>query len=321
MTWEARFCEIRQEGARRIAGVGIPYGETAELPFGRERFEAGAFGDVSAADVILNRQHERGTPLARTGGGGLVLSDGPDALRFAATLPETRDADDTLILVKSGVLRGASVEFRAIAERLESGVRVIERAALGGIGIVDKPAYAAATVEARRRGRGGGGWGGGYRRMARAYVPYNRKLACRCVKPSCEVRFGRIKVETDEDIVATSAGFDSAFASTKAGSLRLKQAKGGLEIELSDRALETEAGRRMLEQSKAGVAVFARPVVDYERTAFTEKGGVREVAEARINAILLKPIAGDEAAREGWTPVEFTAAAEAPRRRFKSWLL
>ena len=41
----------------------------------REEFQAGAFGSVSALDVILNRQHDRRMPLARTGGGGLVLTD------------------------------------------------------------------------------------------------------------------------------------------------------------------------------------------------------------------------------------------------------
>ena len=64
-------------------------------------------------------------PLARTGGAGLDLADSAERLAFAATLPETRAADDILALVRSGVMRGASVEMRVTAERVEAGVRVI----------------------------------------------------------------------------------------------------------------------------------------------------------------------------------------------------
>ena len=56
----------------------------------RERFESGAFGDLATADVLLNAQHQRAVPLARTGGGGLVLLDTLMELRIDATLPETR---------------------------------------------------------------------------------------------------------------------------------------------------------------------------------------------------------------------------------------
>ena len=54
-----------------------------------------------------------------------------------------------LALVRSGVLRGLSIEFRAVAERIEAGVRVIERAVLRGVAVVDTPAYPASEVEAR----------------------------------------------------------------------------------------------------------------------------------------------------------------------------
>ena len=55
-----------------------------------------------------------------------------------------------LELVRAGVIRGASVEMRVTAERFESGVRVVERATLAAIGVVDTPAYPASEVEARR---------------------------------------------------------------------------------------------------------------------------------------------------------------------------
>ena len=151
MSAEHLFCEIRAEAdGRRLSGVAVRYGDVASIGnVFRERFSAGAFGDVAGADVILNRQHERGTPLARTGGGGLVLTDGPDALRFVADLPETRDADDTLSLVRANILRGASVEFRAVSERMVGNVRTIDKATIRAIAVCDRGAYPQSVIEVR----------------------------------------------------------------------------------------------------------------------------------------------------------------------------
>lgn len=147
---EIRFCELRAaEGERILTGTAIRYGDVAVLPWGKERFEAGAF-DVSKSDVILNTMHIRTAPLARTGGGGLELRDSPEALTIRAELPDTRDADETLTLVRTKVLRGLSVEFRAEDEAMVNGIRVIRRATLGGVGVVDRPAYADSTVAAMR---------------------------------------------------------------------------------------------------------------------------------------------------------------------------
>ena len=112
----------------------------------RERFTAGAFAPIG--DVILNAQHDRRTPLARTGG-GLELMDSADALEIRAEMPPTQAADDVLALVRANVLRGLSLEFEATAERVEAGVRVIDKARLSGIGVVDSPAYPQSEVEAR----------------------------------------------------------------------------------------------------------------------------------------------------------------------------
>lgn len=144
---ERRYVELRQGAGRTLEGTAVRYGDTAALPFGRERIEAGAFGSIG--DVILNSQHDRQTPLARTGGAGLELADSAEALAIRADLPETRAADDVLALVRSGVMRGLSIEFRAVSERIEAGVRVIERAVLSGVAVVDSPAYPASEVEAR----------------------------------------------------------------------------------------------------------------------------------------------------------------------------
>ena len=154
---ERRYIELRHDG-RRLTGTAVRYGDTARMPWGRERFEAGAFAPLG--DVILNASHDRARPLARTAGGGLVLDDGPEALTIDATLPETREADDILVLVRNGVMRGLSIEFYPVTESLVDEVRVISRAQLTGIGVVDTPAYSDSEVQAR---------------MKMAPMPYNRR--------------------------------------------------------------------------------------------------------------------------------------------------
>lgn len=148
MDWERRAAlELRADPeGRTLSGVAIRYGDTARLPFGLEKFEAGAFVDLS--NVRLDVQHDRGRIIARTGA-GLILTDSPEALTFEATLPETREADDTLRLVRADILRGASIEFRAMRERLERRTRIVSRALLGAVSVVDDPAYKLSAIQAR----------------------------------------------------------------------------------------------------------------------------------------------------------------------------
>lgn len=150
MDVEKRYFELRQEGedSRRLTGVAVRYGDIAQLPWGKERIDAGAFAPID--DVILNAQHDRSTPLARTDGGGLELQDGTEALTIVAKLPDTRPADDVLELIRKKILRGLSIEFLPKAERMAGGVRVITRAKLSGVAVVDRPAYAQSEIEARR---------------------------------------------------------------------------------------------------------------------------------------------------------------------------
>ena len=144
---EVRYIsELRFDGERTITGTAMRYGDTAELPWGdRERFEPGAFGDVERADVVLNVQHQRGSAVARTGGGGMTLTDGPSELRMSAILANTADAKDAIEKVRSKILRGLSVEFVPVDwKKVREGnadVMVIQKAELRGIGIVDRPAY------------------------------------------------------------------------------------------------------------------------------------------------------------------------------------
>ena len=155
---EYRFAdiEVRDDGAV-IEGTAMPYGTEADIAgMFRESVDAGAF---EIRDVILNKMHDRADPIARTGGGGLTLTDGPDRLLLRAEVPEYRP--DIRDMVKRGILKGLSVEMRVIREEWPTqDRRIIRSAELRGVGLVDRPAYGEATaaIVKRMKEQGPAGW-------------------------------------------------------------------------------------------------------------------------------------------------------------------
>lgn len=143
---EVRFAAFRFDAERGlIEGIAVRYGDRASIGPMTEEFRAGA---VRADDVILNLQHDRRRPVARSGA-GLVLTDGPDALRVSVTLPDTSYAREARELVQARILRGFSVEFRAESDRWEGDHRIVERAHLTGLALVDRPAYPDSVIAER----------------------------------------------------------------------------------------------------------------------------------------------------------------------------
>ena len=120
---EYRFTEFREVDGRTIYGIAVDYNDVSLRPGGmQERFEIGAFGDVSSLDTILHFQHSRDRPIARTGGGGLVLTDSAERLEVAATLALKRKTPMMLYYWhgKGYLTRLFSTEFNARRERYES---------------------------------------------------------------------------------------------------------------------------------------------------------------------------------------------------------
>ena len=153
---EHRRGELRRLSGRRLSGVVMEYGCEAQIPgVGRERFSVFAFDSYlrSGRGTRLNLQHDDALTIGSTGD-VLTLTDSPAELRMVAELPAGDVYDSVLALVGDDLTRGLSAEFRALNERLTNGVRVIQRATLPALGIVDDPAYSASGVEVRRRGRG-----------------------------------------------------------------------------------------------------------------------------------------------------------------------
>lgn len=143
---EARAVKFERSESS-VHGVVVRYGETASIGDFRERFEPGAFGDTLASPALrVNLQHRRERPLAIP-----RFDDTPTALHAAFTLPDTSDGRDARALMETGVLTGLSMEFVPVEERFEGGVRVISRAQMLGLALVDYPAYSQSLVEFGKR--------------------------------------------------------------------------------------------------------------------------------------------------------------------------
>ena len=309
---EYRFAELRQTGARLIEGTAVRYGDIALNQFGqKERFSPRSF---TFSDVILNVQHERSRPIARTEGGGLELSDSATELSVRAELPQTREADDALELIKMKILRGLSVEFRALDETLEAGVRVIKSAELSGIGLVDRPAYPQSGVSAVRASIPGAGASFG--------IGFGSSLQCECCPDSDTVSFKSESFDRslalERGIIAIWGEYNHPLASTARDSLRITKTETGLRISMD--IPDTQVGRDLL--NLAGqVEIYGRPVVDFTKSVYRVEGGIAQIEDAHLRAILV----GTTDANEGWEPGEITQPGEPPleeegRSRRRIWL-
>ena len=92
--------------------------------------------------------HQRHQILARIGA-GYTLANTDAALNSEVALPDTTAGRDTAYEVKNRLLRGKSMEFRSLKDRVEDGVRIISDAIYYGEGIVDLPAYRGSFAQMR----------------------------------------------------------------------------------------------------------------------------------------------------------------------------
>ena len=320
MTVERRTVavELRVEG-RRLSGTVMRCGEVS--PSHRERFEPGSLRMAEALHLDLDHDPERA--VAWHPGGGLAIENGRDTVTMRAELPPIPAADRALHEVRAGKVTGLSVEFRAVRERRDGDMRVIEEAVLLGVGIVRAPSYGAARVEARRRSG----------RTMRARIPADTDVACRCSGAEC--KFARIIGEALRDefdlafdqarkgIIAGFGTYDMPLASRSSGTLRgrmLANGDGEIEIGLPD---DGAGGATVAAHEAAGVVV--RPHIDAGAAESIVEGDTRVYRKAPIRAFLVS--ATD--AREGWPAPELIATVgldelaklDAPRaRKIPRWL-
>ena len=143
---ERRSIEFRFEGDT-IEGTLVRYGDTAKIVDFSETFKAGCFGDSIHNDLIVSLQHQRQSPVARTGA-GLELKDSPLELRAIVNLSSSMQfSRECAAMVKGKILKGFSVEFQSVKDEWSDGLRIIHEAVLRGLAIVDRGAYAGSTID------------------------------------------------------------------------------------------------------------------------------------------------------------------------------
>ena len=279
----------------------MPYG-TVSPDFG-ERFEPGAFAPVPA--VSLNIQHDASMTIVPAA--GVVLRDGPAALEVRAELPQGAAS-----LVRRGALRGLSVEFNAIRERLEACIRVVERATLTGIGLVDRPAYPAAGAEVRARSG----------RTVRQRIPSGEPVACECAGLCKRVMFMqdamREAIEAGfqdaVEVLAVRGSYGTPLASKSAGSVRAT-------LDGDDAIVEVDLptgpdGDAVLRDIENTGAVVVRPYVDRDLSE-----GDIERRESPDDVLVYRKIVirsfvvGATDARDGWPEPEVLATPDMPTGR------
>ena len=308
--------ELRAEG-RRLTGTVMRYGDVSASH--RERFEPGSLRIADSVHLDLDHDPERA--VAWHPGGGLTLANGRAELKMTAVLPPIPAANRALDEIRAGRVGGLSVEFRAVKERRDGNLRVIENAELRGIGLVRNPSYQQSHVEARRRSG----------RTMRATIPAGRSLECRCsgaeckfarfVKEGMEQAFNSAFRQFEREVIAGFGSYDMPLASASSGTLRgriLGNGDGEVEIDLP---ADSVGAATLAAHEAAGVIV--RPHVDSGAAVSTVEAGTRVYETMPIRAFLVS--ATD--AREGWpapvlvpTPEEL-ASASAPRLRgLPRWL-
>ena len=314
--------EFRVSG-RTLTGAAMVYGDTS--PDFNERFLPGAFGEVRTVDV--NLQHDPDVVVVRDA----LLTDTARELRVRAELPAGSAA---LSLIKRGALNAFSVEFHAKEERREAGVRVIERAQLSGLALVDRGAYPGAVAELRRRRKYTKGRPARLRagRLLRAQIPVDEFLVCECIRQRgagsgagclAEVRFtttAAIEMADliggiERDILVAYKDFGRPLASARKNTLRAGVSDEGLEI-----AVDLPPGRlgdNVIEAHEAA-GVVVRPLIDDERSEYTDTERAREYTKPHMRALLI----ASTDAKQGWPSptIEYDDGERAAPARRRLWL-
>ena len=224
-----RATELRSVGDGSLEGTVVTYGERTSVYGGQfdEVFEPNSLGDLRSADVILNVMHDRKRPIARTGGGGLTLFQEGNKVKLLAKPEPTREAQDAHRLVRAGVYRGLSMEFRSKQDKFEGNLRRISQASLVDVGVVDRPAYLGSTIEARNKIE--------YRQEGNSltgFIPYELPILLSMSRNYWIYLEARSLTESlrgeGEIYLLAGLSYDNSMAGTKQGTLDIVESDDGL---------------------------------------------------------------------------------------------
>ena len=313
---EIRFERVASySGPGVLSGALLTYGDEAIITrdMRRERFAARSV--YLSPSISLNLQHDQERILIESLGDSLRVNDTPEALRVRVELQDTALGREAASDVRAGKLRGFSAEFDALAEHEDhGGVRVIDRAILQRLGLVDSPAYPKSTVEIRARSG----------RRLKALIPYDKSLSCGCIENrSCPpfVKFGKAAGDAmaamleggEQDVLAVAGNFRRPLGSASRGTLRARSTAKGLEIEI-DLPVGAVGEEVIAAHETAGVIV--RPLIDMGKSSFTDTVRGREYTRPHVRAFLV----GATDSKQGWPEVLIDKARAARAARRRLWL-
>lgn len=222
-------------------------------------------------EAVFNLHHDPGKPLARIGA-GLQLQDGPEVMRAAVELPDTTEGRDAMTLVRSGVLRGFSLELEPTADRQDGDDLVIERAEVHGLALVARPAFGDSVVDEYREPLG----------TLRGVIPLNVDLACACSGPECDsARIMPGAIDVERVYMVTWKNYASPVGVTRF----VKQGAAlTWEMELKD----SMAARQALDAlNVVPNMVAARPLIDLDKSTSHIEGKTRVYDHAETKALLI----------------------------------
>ena len=307
---EFRFSPLTtvEAGSATFQGVLMKYRSIGEGPYGKEVFLPGSFGNVEQAEILLNVQHDRSRPLARAPG-TMQLVDSNSVLTLVAKPPATQEVQDARMMVQAKILTGLSIEFNATEQEHRNGVRVISKAQLCGVGLVDTPAFPASTVEARRQQ---------HEQRARlsltisGLIPYETKLDCRCQTGSCTAVRLKPKslaqaAEPDSTALLVMGDYSKPIASVAKRSLQLTDTPQGLLV--FSTIPDSQAGRDLIALASS-VPLLIRPIFRQEDSAYEYEDNGETAVYEHMSLRGLTIGATDQAA--GWPEAVISEPEAAP---------
>lgn len=304
--------ELRAEG-RTVRGVVIEYGAVGDR---LERFEPRALEPVG--DTWFDIGHDRSRILAWRGA-GLRFEHSDAALVMEATLPKNPLADFALDEIRSGRRRGLSMEMKVVRDRTErqTGVRVIERARMPGVGLVQGPSFPSSQVLEVRRKLGP---------PISGRLALEKPISCRCRDGCDTVRIGADAFRDAIEAVRNAERTISLFLTNAYGTPLAQTGTGGLMVGLESGALtwtareglpEIQAARDFLAQRAAGMRFYTRAYWPRETEVAEKVGTELVVTSAALAGIEVAAVSG---ATDGLLPVTFDDEERRSSRR-RVWTL
>lgn len=136
--FEARDATANTE-LREVSGIGVPYGEVAQIGDLREVFEPGS---VDAEGALLFWRH------AEVIGKVIADEESPEGWKPRARISETSLGNDAMTLLRDGVIGSFSIGFEDIESTFDPDTNTVTRhkVKVREVSLVPIPAYAGAAI-------------------------------------------------------------------------------------------------------------------------------------------------------------------------------